>query len=272
MSEPHLSYPWLFSPPRHFACLALTLSIDYDFSSLSPLSLSPLYLTLMFILYRPLKSPLFHLNLSVILYPLFPWLYPLLFHLRVLNSILGRVLFVISFTLLITLSDLVITLCLLPKNLQSPIQFKGGVLLTSPLAISSSLPRVSLGATPFVVVLVPLALQRLHLFSHTLVCYCLWPLRYLCLQLKRLPWIYPFKAFPFFQPSLRAVSYLPLPWFLFPPCHLTSFVLIPSFVVFLFAITITLVIPRSLPWCLSYAYLFKYHLSHLDLRMVFYLS
>jgi hypothetical protein len=39
------------------------------------------------------------------------------------------------------------------------------------LAISSSLPRESLNVTPFFVVLIPLALQCLHLFSHTLVCY-----------------------------------------------------------------------------------------------------
>jgi hypothetical protein len=43
-------------------------------------------------------------------------------HLQVSNSIHCCVLFVISFTLLITLSDLVITLCLVSKkNLQSPI-------------------------------------------------------------------------------------------------------------------------------------------------------
>jgi hypothetical protein len=36
------------------------------FSSLPSLSLSPLYLTSLFILYRPLRYPLFHLNLGIV--------------------------------------------------------------------------------------------------------------------------------------------------------------------------------------------------------------
>jgi hypothetical protein len=137
----------------------------------------------------PSKSPLFHLDLRVVdFYLFFPWSYPLLCHMRVFNSILCCVLFVIFFTLLITLSYLVITLCLLSKISSLLSQFESGVLLTSPLAISSSLPHVSLGATPFFVVLIPLALLCLHLFSYTLICYCLWPLRYLCLLPKCLPW------------------------------------------------------------------------------------
>jgi hypothetical protein len=140
-------------------------------------------------------------------------------------------LFVISFTLLITLSHLVITLCLLSKISSLLSQCESVVLLTTPLAISSSLPHVSLGATPFFVVLIPLTLLCLHLFSHTLVCHRLWPLRYLCLLPKCLPWTYPLKVSPFIWPSLRAVSYSSLPWFLFTPCCLTSSVLIPSFVV-----------------------------------------
>jgi hypothetical protein len=58
------------------------------FSSLSPLSSSPLYLTLMFILYRSFKISSFHLNLSVVLYLFFPWSYPLPCRLRFFNSIL----------------------------------------------------------------------------------------------------------------------------------------------------------------------------------------
>ncbi len=65
-------------------------------------------------------------------------------------------LFVISFTLLITLSYLVITLRLLSKISNLLSQFESGVLLISPLAISSSSPRVSLDITPFFVVLIPL--------------------------------------------------------------------------------------------------------------------
>ena len=103
------------------------------------------------------------------------------------NSILCCVLFVISFTLLITLSYLVITLCLLSKISNFPSQFESGVLLILPLFVASSLPCASLAVTPFLVVLVPLALQCLHLFSYTLVCYRLWPLRYLCLLPKCLP-------------------------------------------------------------------------------------
>jgi hypothetical protein len=68
---------------------------------------------------------------------------------------------------------LVITLCLLFKiyNLLSHID--SGVLLISPLAISSYLPRVSLNVTPFFVVLTPLALLCLRLFPYALVYYCL---------------------------------------------------------------------------------------------------
>jgi hypothetical protein len=104
------------------------------FSSLSPVSLSPLYLTLMFILYQPLKYPLFHLNLRVVTYLLFPWSYPILCHLRVFNSILCCVLFVISFTHLITLSYLVTTLCSLSKISNFLSQIESNVLLILPLA------------------------------------------------------------------------------------------------------------------------------------------
>jgi hypothetical protein len=65
--------------------------------------------------------------------------------------------------------------------------------------------------TPFLVVLILLALQCLHLFSDTLVCYYLCPW-YLSLLPKCWPWTYPLKASPFFQPSLRAASYPSCPW------------------------------------------------------------
>jgi hypothetical protein len=91
------------------------------------------------------------------------------------NSILCCVLFVISFTLLITLSYLMITLCLLSKISNLPSHFESGVLLIPPLFVTSFFPCASLVVTPFLVVLVPLALQFLHLFSHTLVCYCRGP-------------------------------------------------------------------------------------------------
>jgi hypothetical protein len=79
-------------------------------------------------------------------------------------------LFVISFTLLIILSCLVITLCVLSKISSLLSQFESGVLLISPLAISSS-PRVNLDVTPFFIVRIPLALLCLHLFSYALVYY-----------------------------------------------------------------------------------------------------
>jgi hypothetical protein len=193
----------------------------------------------MFILFRPFKISSFPSpSESCMFYLFFSWAYHLLCHLRVFNSILYLLLFVITFTLLITLSYLVITLCLLSKISSLLSQFESGVLLTSPLAISSSLPRVSFDVTPFFVVLIPLALQCL--FSHTLVCCRLWPLRYWGLLPKCLLWTYPLKASPFFQPSLRVASYPSLPWFLFTSCRLTSFVLIPSLPVFLFAIILLL--------------------------------
>jgi hypothetical protein len=65
----------------------------------------------------------------------------------------------------------VITLCLLSKISNLPSQFERGVLLIPPLFVTSSLPSVSLVVTPFLVVLVPLALLCLYLFSYTLVCY-----------------------------------------------------------------------------------------------------
>ena len=181
-------------------------------------------------------------------------------------------LFVISFTLLITLSCLVITLCLLSKIFSLLSQFESGVLLISPLAIFSSSPRVSLDITPFFVVLIPLTLMCLCLFPYALVYYRLWPLRYLCLLPKFLPWTYPLKASPLFWPDLRAVSYLSLPWFLFTPCRITSLVLIPSFDVSLFAITITF---SSIDLTLTLIFmpaLQKSPLFHLNLRVAIYLS
>ena len=59
------------------------------FSSLSHLPLSPLYLTLMFILYLPFKIlSLSSQSESCMFYLFSLWVYPLLCHLRVFNSIL----------------------------------------------------------------------------------------------------------------------------------------------------------------------------------------
>ena len=81
-----------------------------------------------------------------------------------------------------------------------------------------------------------------------------------------------FKSSPFFQPSLRVASYLPLPWFLFTSCHLTSFVSIPSFAMCFICYHHLLVIHRS---CLDthlYSGSLKSPLFHLNWRVVVYLS
>ena len=151
-------------------------------------------------------------------------------------------------------------------------QFEGSVLLILPLVGTSSSLGVSLILTPFFVVLIPLALLCLHLFSYTLVCYRLWPLRYLCLLPKCLPRAYLLKASPFLQPSLRVVGYLSLPWFLFTSCRLTSFVLIPSFAMCFICYHHLLVIHRS---CLDthlYAGSLKSPLFHLNWRVAIHLS
>jgi hypothetical protein len=75
-------------------------------------------------------------------------------------------LFVISFTFSSLDFTLVITLCLLSKISILLSQFERGVLLISPLAIFSSLPRASLVLASFFIVLVPLVLLHLHHFSY----------------------------------------------------------------------------------------------------------
>jgi hypothetical protein len=66
---------------------------------------------------------------------------------------------------------LMLILCLLFKISSLPSQVESGVLLIPPLAISSPLQRASLVLTPSFVVLIPLVLVHLHLFSYTLVGY-----------------------------------------------------------------------------------------------------
>jgi hypothetical protein len=156
---------------------------------------------------------------------------------------------------------LVITLFLLSKISNLLSQFENDVLLILSLATSYSLPRVSLDIPPFFIVLIPLALLCLHLFSHTLVCYRLWPLRYWGILPKCLPWTYPLKASPLFWESLRVTSYLSLPWFLFTSCRLTSFALIPSLAVFFYLLSPSPCHPSVLPWYSSLFLLFKNPLS-----------
>jgi hypothetical protein len=127
----------------------------YAFHSLSPLPFTPLYLTLVFTLYLPFKSPFFHLNLRVVFY---------LFS-------LGRILFFaacrfstpsLNFFVYYRLypcdPTLMPVVCLLLKTSPLPSQFESGVLLILPLVITSSLSCASLVLTPFFVVFVPLVL------------------------------------------------------------------------------------------------------------------
>jgi hypothetical protein len=224
------------------------------FSSLSHLPLSPLYLTLMFILYWPFKISSFpsqseHCTLPTVplvvssssslvnlqLHPMLclclalPWPFPSLDH------------------------TLVMTLCLLSKISNLSSHFGSGILLIPPfgrnLIFATRQPGLSfilcctrtLGSLNFILyctrtlgspALSPLPLRPCLLSPLTLVIYVSSP--------KCLPWNYPLKASPSFQPSLRVASYPSLPWFLFTSCRLTSFVLIPSLAMFLFAITLTL--------------------------------
>jgi hypothetical protein len=117
--------------------------------------------------------------------------------------------------------------------------------------------RVSLDIPPFFVVLIPLALPCFRLFLYALVYYRLWPLWYWGLPPKCLLWTYPLKVSPFFQPSLRAVSYLSLPWFLFTSCRLTSFVLNSILCYVFYLLSPSPCHPSILPWHSSLFWLFK---------------
>jgi hypothetical protein len=66
---------------------------------------------------------------------------------------------------------LMLVVCLPLKTSLLPSQFESGALLIPPLVVTSSLPCASLTLALFFVVLIPLALPCLHLFSHTLVRY-----------------------------------------------------------------------------------------------------
>jgi hypothetical protein len=142
------------------------------FSSLSPLSLSPPISYLDVYLTPTFKISSFPSQSAASYFTYFS-LGCILFFVTCEFLTLSFVvfLFVISFTLLVTLSYLVITLCLLSKISNLLSQFKVGILLFSPLAISSPIPHASLDVTPFFVVLIPLTLLCLHLFSDTLVYY-----------------------------------------------------------------------------------------------------
>jgi hypothetical protein len=92
-----LSLIVLSTSPLCESCLNSVHGLCY--SSISPLSLSPIYLTLMFILFRPFKISSFpSQSESCMFYLFFSWTYHLLCHLRVFNSILCLLLFVITFT------------------------------------------------------------------------------------------------------------------------------------------------------------------------------
>jgi hypothetical protein len=109
---------------------------------------------------------------------------------------------------------MVIILCPFSKIFNLLSQFESGVLLILPLALSTSLPRVSPWHKSILCCNYATDSSIPSFFSYTLVCYRLWPLRYLCLLPKCLPWTCPLKASPFFEPSLKLwVTYLFLDFF-----------------------------------------------------------
>jgi hypothetical protein len=133
--------------PLRESCLTLSFVMTFIIITFT-LDTSISYLR--FILYRHLK--IFSLSISI-LASYFTYFSLGRIHFFVACKFLTLsfvvFLFVISFTILITLPCLVITLCLLSKIFSLLSQFESGVLLISPLAISSSSPRVSLDVTPF---------------------------------------------------------------------------------------------------------------------------
>jgi hypothetical protein len=167
--------PWLFSPLRHFASLALTLYFvmpfiiitfvfDTSISYLDAYLIPMLQNLLSFVSILNIEGYLF--SLSCILF-------------RVACEFLTPPFVICYYLYLRRLSILpwwLSNVCYLKFPLTS--QFEGSVLLILPLVRTSSSLGVSLILTPFFVVLIPLALLCLHLFSYTLVRYHLCPLRY----------------------------------------------------------------------------------------------
>jgi hypothetical protein len=118
-------------------------------------------------------------------------------------------------------------------------------------------------------VLVPLVLLCL-IFSLTPL--TLSPLLVVFMSLPRCSlWTYPLKP-SLFQPSLRVVCYLPLPWLL---SHFVTFQVLSQphpLSCFYLLLPLTLVMSRYSPWCLSCTCILKPSLSHFSLRVWFYLS
>jgi hypothetical protein len=155
---------------------------------------------------------------------------------------------------------LVITLCSFSKISNLLSQCESGVLLILPLAISSSLLRVSHDVTPFFIVLIPLALLCLYLFSYTLVCYRLWPLRYCGLLPKMLTLNLSFKSFPFPSTQFKSCELPIAPLIYFPFLSPYKFCLnsLPYCVYLLWPSPCHPSIP---PWYLPLSLLFKNLLS-----------
>jgi hypothetical protein len=136
----------------------LILSLSY-FLLISSLALSSLHITLLLIVYLPYKIFPFPSQIKRCISPIFPWMYPILcrmnFQPHHLMCFICYRLYPCDPTLMLSY------VC----HLKPPF---------SPL-ITSSLPRVNLALTPFFVVLIPLDLLYLYLFSYTLFCYRLQP-------------------------------------------------------------------------------------------------
>jgi hypothetical protein len=152
------------------------------------LTFNPLHLSVFFMMLAHILKPrLFHFSSRVLFYLSRSWSFPFPLPLQVL-SYLDPSFVELLFDIILTF---VFSRSCLDAYLRSAFEiscflshFESDVLLISPSAISSSLLRASLNLAPFFVVLVPLTLLCLHLFSYTLVHYRIWPLRYLSLYLN----------------------------------------------------------------------------------------
>jgi hypothetical protein len=212
----------------------------------SSLPLSPQYLTIKLILYLSSKNLLSSISILELYFTYFP---------LVVSSSSSLVSFQVHPLLCLYLMlcwpfphhdhTLVTTLGLLSKISNLLSQFESGVLLILPLAISPSLPHVSLDKAPSFIVLIPLLFYAFIFSLMLLFVIAFDPCDIYVFYLNPYIELMFLKASPFFQPSLKAMSCLSLPWFLFTPCRLIGFVLISSFVACFICYHHLLVIHRS---------------------------
>jgi hypothetical protein len=157
--EPYLSYPKLFPLLRHFVTLILSFVMLFWISSLP---LSSLHSTLLLILYLPSKNLLSSTSISKLYLTHFPL--DVSYSLLLVNFQLHRLMCFVRYCLYPCDPSLMLVVL---KTSLLPSQFESGVLLIPPLVVTSSLPRASLTLAPSFIVLIPLVLVYLHLFSLT---------------------------------------------------------------------------------------------------------